>query len=88
MSPESDELSTRLEQIAERCANASAAPWTAFIEGRDHTSGSNCIRTGGTDDLEVLGATPADLDFIAHARQDIPFLLEQLRRLRSPVEQL
>ena len=74
-------VAARLGQIADRCANATPGPWTAFVEGRDHTSGSSCIRTGGAVDLEIGGATEADLDFIANARQDIPFLLNELRRL-------
>jgi hypothetical protein len=57
------------------------------VEGRDHDSGSNFIMTG-TDtargnDIELTGATVADQDFIAHARQDIPQLLAEIRRLKS-----
>ena len=35
-----------LRAIAARVAGARAGPWTSFVEGRDHTSGSNFIRTG------------------------------------------
>src|SRR5437899_266367 len=51
------------------------------IEGRDHTGGSSFIRTEG-DDIELSGATTADQDFIAHARQDIPRLLAEIVRLK------
>ena len=34
-------------------------------------------------EIEVLGTSTEDQDFIAHARQDIPALLEEVRRLRS-----
>lgn len=66
---------------------ASPGPWSAFLEGRDHVSGSSFIRVGEgpdrRDDIEMSGATPADLDFIAHARQDVPLLVEEVRRLRA-----
>ncbi|MBK9029887.1 MAG: NAD-dependent epimerase/dehydratase family protein [Myxococcales bacterium] len=35
------------------------------------------------DDIELTGATVADQDFIAHARQDLPRLLAEVRRLRA-----
>jgi len=67
--------------IRERCAAATPGPWTSLIEGRDHTSGSSCIKTAG-EDIELSGATIADHDFIAHARQDIPRLLNEITELR------
>ncbi len=56
-------------------------PWVSFVEGRDHTSGSNFIRTCG-EDIELAGASDADQDFIARARQDVPMLLDEIERLR------
>jgi hypothetical protein len=77
---------TELEAIRQRCNAATPAPWTSFVEGRDHTSGSSFIMTGSAksrgNDIELSGATDADQDFIAHARQDIPKLLEEITRLR------
>ena len=70
-----------LEEIKRRCDAASAGPWKAWIEGRDHTSGSSMVQTGA-EDIEMSGATDADYDFIAHARQDVPMLLAEIRRLR------
>jgi hypothetical protein len=80
-----------LAAIAARAAAASPAPWEAFVEGRDHLGGDDFIRVGGLDDDEpdmyVLRdrtpASAADLDFIAHARQDIPRLVAEVRRLRG-----
>jgi hypothetical protein len=83
----------QLEEIMARCNATTVAPWVAFIEGRDCESGSSFIMTGITDgeniwgpsrgnDLEISGATNADLDFIAHARQDIPILVSEIKRLR------
>lgn len=71
-----------IEQINARCDSATKGPWISFIEGRDHTSGSSFIRTAG-DDIELTGATNDDQDFIAHARQDIPALVEEIYRLRK-----
>jgi hypothetical protein len=38
------------------------------------------------EDIELTGATEADYDFIAHARQDIPRLLEEVEGLRKLVK--
>ena len=76
-----------LEEIRNRLNNVSIGPWTSYIEGRDITSGSSFIMTG-TDanrgkDIELIGTTEADQDFIAAARQDIPKLLSEVYRLRK-----
>jgi hypothetical protein len=71
-----------LDEIQARCNHASPGPWRAWIEGRDHTSGSSFVQTGA-DDIEMSGATDGDYDFIANARQDLPRLLEEIRRLRA-----
>jgi hypothetical protein len=80
-----------LERIERRCNAATRDPWESFIEGRDHSGGSNFIRTGGLDpdspDIELLGATEDDQDFIAHARQGIPRLLQEVRRLKRLLSQ-
>ncbi|MCC7521801.1 MAG: hypothetical protein IT220_09225 [Flavobacteriaceae bacterium] len=74
-----------LNKIEERVNKAQKGIWRAYIEGRDHTSGSSFIMTGiGTErgnDIEMFGATEADYDFIANAKQDIPKLIAELRRL-------
>lgn len=58
-----------------------------MIEGRDHASGSSFIMTGPPhargQDMEMSGATTDDQDFIAYARQDVPRLIEEVKRLRS-----
>ena len=79
-----------LEEMERRCRRATKAPWKSFVEGRDHTSGSDFIRTGGTDDaspdIELIGATQEDQDFIAGARQDIPRLIAEVKRLRAVIK--
>ena len=78
-----------IREIEARCNATTATPWQSFIEGRDHTSGSDFIRTGGLDsscpDIYLTNATHADQDFIAHARQDIPLLIAEVRRLKAIV---
>jgi hypothetical protein len=81
--------SAEFEEIRRRCDGATPAPWESFVEGPDHLGGNDFIRTGGLDDrcpdIELTGATVADQDFIAHARQEIPRLLDEIERLRRSV---
>lgn len=80
-----------LKEIENRCNATTKGHWNSYIEGRDHDSGSSFIMTGiseGEDsnrgeDIYLTGATNADQDFIAHARQDIPRLLAEVRKLRE-----
>lgn len=68
-------------RIIEARANAATpGPWVSFVEGRDFSSGSSFIRTSATD-IELIGATIADQDFIAHSRQDVLLLIQEVRRL-------
>lgn len=76
-----------LDEIENRASKASNGPWISYVEGRDHTSGSDFIMTGidssRGEDIELTGATIHDQDFIANARQDVPRLLEEVRYLRK-----
>lgn len=82
---------TELSEIENRAEAASPGPWKSFIEGRDHTSGSSFIMTGEDDhrgeDIELTGATAADQDFIAAARQDVPRLITEIRALWRLLEE-
>jgi len=73
-----------LDKIEERLNNAQKGIWKAYIEGREHTSGSSFIMTGigeeRGNDIEMYGATEADYDFIANAKQDIPKLITELKK--------
>ncbi len=71
-----------LSAIRERADNATKGPWKAFIEGRDMQCGSSFIQTQG-EDIELIGATEADIDFIANARQDIISLLDEIEQLKA-----
>ena len=76
-----------IENIELRLNASQKGPWKAHIEGRDHTSGCDFIMTGkGPNrgaDLEITGATAADLDFIANAKQDIRTLIDEIKRLKA-----
>ncbi len=77
-----------LNAIIERCNQVRQDTWTAYIEGVTHTSGSSFIMVTDKNgnrkrDLEVIGATNDDLEFIAHAKQDIPLLIAEIEHLKS-----
>ena len=71
-----------LRSVRGRLMATTSGKWESFIEGRDHLSGSNFIKTDGND-IELLGATTADQDFIAHAHQDVEVLLNEVERLKK-----
>jgi hypothetical protein len=77
----------QLDEIDARARLATAGPWKSYIERRDHLSGSSFIMTGSIErrgpDIELSGATLADQDFIASSRQDVPNLVNEVRRLRA-----
>jgi hypothetical protein len=80
-----------LDAISARCDEATPPPWRSLVEGRNHTSGSSFIMRGeGTsrhEDIELTGASVADQDFIAHARQDVPRLVAEVVRLRRMLKE-
>jgi hypothetical protein len=80
-----------IENIRARCNAARSGPWVLIVEGRDQTSGSSFIMIGEgnnrAEDLYLTGddrpVPIADYDFVANARQDIPFLLAEIDRLKN-----
>ena len=83
-----------LDAMQQRADAASKGPWRSFIEDRDHECGSDFIQIGGDDDREddmyvsrdTARASDEDLDFIAAARQDVPRLIAEVKRLRDELE--
>jgi hypothetical protein len=64
------------------------------VEHRDHSGGDDFIRVSESDDEPdmyvsraeagaIRPASASDLNFIAAARQDIPALVAEIRRLRG-----
>ncbi|WP_404867926.1 hypothetical protein ACI1MP_05895 [Kitasatospora griseola] len=92
-----------LAAIEQRAAAATPGPWVAWLESRQATGGCSFIRldadpdedderyltrvTGGREIRGIDARTDADIDFIAAARQDVPCLLDAVRRLRAALEQ-
>lgn len=68
-------------------ARASPGPWTPFIEEEQPIGGTSVVWVGSDEysaDMYIwLGkeiAPALDIKFIAHAREDLPFLLGEVRR--------
>jgi hypothetical protein len=55
---------------------------SSYPEHKETNVGSTFIQTG-REDFYLTGATDADYDFIAAARQDVPALIAEVRRLRQ-----
>jgi hypothetical protein len=76
-----------LKEIRKRWEASSSGPWIASVEGRDHPTGGETFIIRGenreADDLYLIGGTIADYDFVAHAKQDIPVLLDEIDQLRK-----
>ncbi len=73
----------KLLEIKKRCDKATIGPWLSYVEGRDITCGSSFIKTAADTDIELIGATIDDQDFIAHAREDVMLLLEEINNLKG-----
>ena len=88
-----DEKLDRLIRLSDR---GDPPPWNASVEGRDHMSGDTFIMIGAEGDrLEDLylsrDSGPADAathDLIAEARNALPVLIGEIRRLRSELDKL
>ena len=75
-----------LKEIEERCNKSTKGPWKSIIEGRDQTSGSSFIMTDGEDIYISNPLFDNNQDFIASAKQDIPKLIAEIRKLKSKTE--
>ena len=77
----------KLREIKKRLSNIRPFPWKSYIEGRDHQSGDSFImvqtKDGREEDLYLTGATDNEQDFIAHAPEDISFLIEEIEKLHD-----
>jgi len=73
---------TELKEIENRCNLATKGPWKSMIEGRDHFCGAHFIMTG-KEDIYISPFIQSDQDFIANAKQDIPKLIDEIKRLKT-----
>jgi hypothetical protein len=84
-----------LDEIEARAGRTSPGPWEAFIFSDRNPHDQDFIRIGGLDDSQPdmyvqhwIGGERVlvpfdDIEFIASARQDIPALVAEVRRLRD-----
>jgi hypothetical protein len=93
-----------LDVIERRAAAATPGPWVGWLESQHGIGGTSFIQlsadsedddeiylTRVTAGREVDGpneCTDADIAFIAAARQDIPRLVDEVKRLREALAQL
>lgn len=89
----------RLDAIKARCEAATLGPWYVEYEMDGPFAEPQCIQ--GPENVTtyhdayndyrvsaVVEMAEADLEFIAHARQDIPDLLAEVERLRAENDRL
>lgn len=67
----------RLEEIKARCEAATPGPWTVQFDDLDLTG----IRVANGKKM-----TEDDIWFIAHSQRDIPWLIEEVERLRESLD--
>ena len=72
-----------LSIIEDRVNSTTKGIWKSYVEGRDHTCGDDFILAWEGVNIYINGWTLADQDFIANAKQDIPKLLKEIRKLQS-----
>ncbi len=73
-----------IQKLKEMLPSVTAAPWISYVEGRDFTSGSSFIKTGDKNySIDFIELKEIDQDFIALCRNEVPFLIDELDRLRD-----
>lgn len=82
----------KLKEIEDRAAKATEGPWVYFGEPQDNVFWGQ-IRSVAEDgsfahitDTPELDERDNDMEFIAHAREDIPALCKAIRELRAEME--
>lgn len=79
--------SEELDKVRDRLSKVTPGHWTPCIEGRDFDSGSSFIMVQDgamrREDIEFIGASAADIDFIGNAKRDIAMLLQEIERLKT-----
>ena len=85
----------RLQEIRDRAEKATEGPWCLVSNNQIHdreTKFNNCgVRIGETPNLIAVEKCPngsENAEFIAHARQDIPYLLDALQQAQEENKKL
>ena len=82
---------TRMDDIKGRMEAATEGPWRAGLQWTPGAGVGVLSAKSRHDNEDVFasccdhGAEPTDAQFIAHARQDIPWLVERIEAVRSLV---
>lgn len=85
---------TRNEEIRERCENATPGPWEVgsdiFVDPNVHIGIYQRVENGfvriARANSDVSENNKHNAKFIAHAREDIPFLLAEVDRLQDELQ--
>lgn len=72
-----------LSEIEARAKAATPGPWVSFDVDRDGTTVETSAGEILMGSLGSPDATSADTEFVAHAREDVPALVAEVRRLRE-----
>lgn len=76
----------RLDEIEARCNAATPGEWVHWVhDGPRGTIFRHCISPEHKPNKMICADidNSKDLEFIAHSREDVPFLLDEVRRLRE-----
>lgn len=79
----------RLSEIRARCDAATPGPWDIggirknLIQTANAPFCEVCTVRGGSSFQEIDGQQKSNAAFIAHAREDIPYLLSEIERLKQ-----
>lgn len=90
------DITERLAEIEARVEAATEGPWRFQPEGESHCGEPQCCsdywdnRIWGADRVlaESHMLSEADAEFVAHARTDVPWLIEQVRQRDEVIERV
>jgi len=75
----------KINEIRKRLNKIRPLQWKSYIENRDHEAGDSFIMVGEdqnrAEDIYLHGVTDDEQDFIAHAPEDVSFLLKEIEKL-------
>lgn len=74
---------SREDEIRERCKKATRGPWVYNYNGGEPTVDAPSLPVGQQNLCAQAFAEDDDFYFIAHAREDIPWLLDKLASMRK-----
>lgn len=79
-------MTQQLDAIEARAKEATAGPWHTEWSAESALNGVWCI--DGRVCSAARGSRAEDSEFVAHAREDVPALVAEVRRLRAALERI